>query len=144
MPSPSSLIPCSLEPSDLIESVVGNEGYTHLPTSIPAGNLEFSDKGFRGSIQIPAMRARSVQPYNSEQRISLRAVLPWLKHKLDEFDVSNTITVQFPLELRRIKVPSALAPKFGHVVRWEVRMTSRLFVAFIVGNARLMRLRLDL
>jgi hypothetical protein len=107
-------------PLDLVERVEGDGGHACLPSSIPAGNVEFAEESVRCRLQLPPMNARSVPPYISEQKITLQAVLPWLKQELGNFDITKSITLQFPLELKSIKVPSALAPRFGYSLRWEV------------------------
>ena len=121
MPSPISPIPCEVIPMGLVARRQGENAQSHLPRSIPAGNIEFADESVRCRLTMPTMSPRSVAPYFSEENITLQAVLPWLKQPLEQFVFAKSITVRFPLELQSIKAPSALAPRFGYAVTWQVR-----------------------
>lgn len=120
MPSPSTPIFCEALSSDLVRGSQGVGDRAHLPTSIPAGNADYTSQSIRCYLDMFVTNVRSLPPYSSQQTISLRGILPWLREPLAQFDVSKSITVQFPLELRDIKVPGALTPRFAYSVRWEV------------------------
>src|SRR5690349_21302201 len=120
MPSPPTAIPCELIAADLLQCTTGETAFAPLKTSIPAGNTEYSEAEIRGCLRMPVITANSLPPYISEQKINLRAVFPWLQQPLPEFDISNQIKVQFPLELRGIRLPTTLPPGSSSMVKWEV------------------------
>ena len=120
MPSPSTSILCELVAADLVQCLVGDEAFAPLKTSIPAGNVEYSEDEIRGSIRMPAITARCLPPYTTEQLVSIRATLPLLKQQLPKFDVRKQVRVEFPIELRNIGLPGSLPPRSMSTVRWEV------------------------
>jgi len=120
MPTPSCQIPCTFEDVDMLIPTGGRGSHAHLPTSIPGGHSATSGGFAKALIRPPAIDPRSRQRYVSTLDISLRATMPWLDRRLDNFDIRRTITVQYPLKLQGTNGLETVAHGTMTRISWQV------------------------
>lgn len=109
MPSPTRPIPVTVVESDWFKPVLGHEGTTSLPVSIPAGH----SMTVEGSIKV-LIRPNEVNPlpgvqFFRQEDIVINAEMPWLKRPLPHFEYAKTVDLQYPCELRNFNNLATLA-----------------------------------
>ena len=120
MPSPSCRIPCRIISSDVLLPLANDDGLAYLPTSIPAVHSTTSEESARALLATPTINPRSRAPYFATQDVALRAIMPWLDRELDNFGISKSITIQYPLDLREAKGLVSVAHRTTTEVSWQV------------------------
>ncbi len=109
MPSPKSSVPISVASSTDFIHVAGNEGIAFIPGSVEPGTTVTLD----GMIKLLIPPVEEAQPPGSRLswtgRVVLQASMPWLNRTLPFFTFSETITVQYPVELRNFTYLQTMA-----------------------------------
>ena len=100
MPSPKALIPISVASSKDLVPVAGDEGMAFIPGLIEPGITVTLDETIK--VLIPLVD--EVQPPGSRffrtTEVALQASMPWLNRVLPFFEFSQTVNIQYPVELR--------------------------------------------
>src|SRR6266498_1040606 len=100
MPSPTCQIPVTIRPSEWFTAVEGDESFAYLPSSIPPGGsatLEGAIKVFISNDVHPPPPGNALL---EQSQVSIVATMPWVNKRLEHFEFSRTIDIQYPLELR--------------------------------------------
>ena len=121
MPSPTRPITVTAVESDWFKPVLGYEGTTYLPVSIPAGH----SMTVEGSIKV-LIRPNEANPlpgvqFFRQEDIVINAEMPWLKRPLPHFEYAKTVDLQYPCELRNFSNLATLAQGTTGKVTCEVR-----------------------
>ena len=124
MPSPTRPIPVTAVESDWFKPVLGYEGITCLPVSIPPGCSMTAE----GSIKV-LIRPNEPDPlpgvqFFRREDIVINAEMPWLKRPLPHFEYTKTVDLQYPCELRNFSNLATLAQGTTGKVTCEVREIS--------------------
>lgn len=124
MPSPKSPIPVCVVASNSFLPVSGDEGRTLIMSSILPGVTVTLE----GSIKVLISRSDDVSPLGSQflrrERLSVRAIMPWLNRILPHFEYFRMLDIQYPVELRHFEFLSSLAQGSTSRFSYEVRATN--------------------
>ena len=101
MPSPTRETRIEIDASDCLQPLPSNDGLAYVP-SIPAGHTVTLPGSIKVLIREPNMPIQSSRAYKVATVIALKATMPGLNRRLDNFDVQKSCEIQYPLELQQI------------------------------------------
>src|SRR5437667_9733508 len=101
MPSPTRETRIEIDASECLQSLPGNDGLAYVP-SIPAGHTLTLPGSVKVLIREPDRVTHGSQAYKVATTIALKATMPGLNRRLDNFNLQKSIEIQYPLELQQI------------------------------------------
>jgi hypothetical protein len=100
MPSPTRQTRIKLEASEFLQPLSSKDGIASIP-SIPAGHTVTLQTSIKALI-CERTFSPGTQPYKITATVVLKAIMPGLNRRLNNFDFQRTFEIQYPLELREI------------------------------------------
>ncbi|MCJ1398122.1 hypothetical protein MMC11_001319 [Xylographa trunciseda] len=120
MPSPTCQIPITAISSICLSRVSGERGRVFIPSSIASGVTVTLE----GTIMVLIKQCDDPPPIGTlflkHDNLRIMAVMPWLNRVLPNFGFSQTIDIQFPIELRNIEYLASLARGTRSNLSWEI------------------------
>lgn len=101
MPSPTRETRIEIQASEFLEPLSGQDSVAYVP-SIPAGHTVTLSRSIKALIREPTFTPCS-QPYKiTTAAVVLKATMPGLNRRLQNFDYSRPFEIQYPLEVKEI------------------------------------------
>ena len=143
MPSPKCPIPIAILPSAAIIPLAEEQNQTFIPSSIQPNRIATVDGFIKARLRIPQVRA-SPEPYVSHCDISLTATMPYLNRRLDDFDVSKRITIQYPVDLREFYMLPNVAQGSRTDFSWNIKNKGVKKVGFGTNSTRQLKMNVSI
>ena len=108
MPSPTRETRIEIDASGSLQPLPGKDGIAYVP-SIPAGQIVTLLGSIKVLIREPDMFIHGGQPYKMATTVALKATMPGLNRRLDNFDFQKSFEIRYPLELQNIDYLQSVA-----------------------------------
>ncbi|KAE8448991.1 hypothetical protein EG329_008579 [Mollisiaceae sp. DMI_Dod_QoI] len=127
MPSPTRQTRIEVDASGSLQPLPGNDSVAHVP-SIPAGQTVTLTGSIKVLIREPDIFLHGGQPYKMTTTIALKATMPGLNRRLDNFDFQKSFEIQYPLELQDIDYLQSIAQGSENKISMQVHnQSNRIF-----------------
>ena len=123
MPSPTRETRIEIEASESLQSLPGKDGVAYVP-SIPAGQIVTLPGSIKVLIREPDMFVHGGQPYKMATTIALKATMPGLNRRLDNFDFQKSFEIRYPLELQKIDYLHSVAQGSENKISMQIHNQS--------------------
>jgi hypothetical protein len=133
MPSPLCPIPITALSSEWLQAVAGEEGRTYVPSSIPAGGTATTEGQIKVLIRRPDDDPLPGAEFLTRGTLRVQAIMPHLNRKLESFDWSRSIDIQYPVMIRKIGFLPTLAQGSRSNISWEVSRDGKWNVIWTVN-----------
>ncbi len=123
MPSPTRETRIEIEASEFLQPLPGKNGIVYVPP-IPAGQIVTLPGSIKVLIREPDIFIQGGQPYKMVTTIKLKATMPGLNRRLDNFGFQKSFEIRYPLELQKIDYLHSVAQGSENKISMQIHNQS--------------------